>query len=183
MPTAPRPPRQGGRRRPGCDCSSLILASVFMAHRLQGRRAIHGSTTTLLPSGTDGMGEDARRVVPGATLYYEVRGSGPVPGPPLHLGGPTDAGMFADLAGRLADRYTVVSYCPIRPARPLRRRRLDGEPEDLPVSRLTRTMRRRSWPRLPTTGRTGVRKQRRHHRPRNFVARHPGLVRTLVAHG
>lgn len=66
--------------------------------------------------------------VPGATLYVEVRGSGP-----LLLcvtGGPTDAGMFADLGGRLADRYTVVSY----DQRGHSRSRLDGEPEDIPVA-------------------------------------------------
>jgi pimeloyl-ACP methyl ester carboxylesterase len=48
--------------------------------------------------------------VPGATLYYEVRGSGPVL--VLIPGGPTDAGMFAGMARLLADRYTVVSYDP-----------------------------------------------------------------------
>ena len=42
--------------------------------------------------------------VPGATLYVEIRGSGPVL---LCIpGGPTDAGMFNDLAERLGDRYT-----------------------------------------------------------------------------
>ncbi|MEU4332072.1 alpha/beta fold hydrolase [Nonomuraea dietziae] len=48
--------------------------------------------------------------VPGARLYYEVRGSGPV----LLLipGGPTDAGVFAGLAAALADRHTVVAYDP-----------------------------------------------------------------------
>jgi hypothetical protein len=40
--------------------------------------------------------------VPGATLYLEARGSGPVL--LLITGGPTDAGMFTELAGRLADR-------------------------------------------------------------------------------
>lgn len=66
--------------------------------------------------------------VPGATLYYEVRGSGPVL---LCIpGGPTDAGMFSDLAGRLADRYTVVCYDP----RGHSRSTLAGEPEDIPVT-------------------------------------------------
>ena len=48
--------------------------------------------------------------VPGASLYYEVRGSGPVliPIP----GGPTDAGAFTGLANSLSDRYTVVTYDP-----------------------------------------------------------------------
>src|SRR6266516_6099150 len=66
--------------------------------------------------------------VPGATLYVETRGTGPV----LLLipGGPTDAGMFTDLAGRLADRYTAVAYDP----RGHSRSRLDGEPEDIPVA-------------------------------------------------
>jgi pimeloyl-ACP methyl ester carboxylesterase len=66
--------------------------------------------------------------VPGATLYLEVRGSGPVL--LCITGGPTDAGMFADLGGRLADRYTVVSY----DQRGHSRSTLDGEPEDIPVA-------------------------------------------------
>jgi pimeloyl-ACP methyl ester carboxylesterase len=46
--------------------------------------------------------------VPGAALYYEMRGSGPV----LLMipGGPMDAGGFKDIAERLADSYTVVTY-------------------------------------------------------------------------
>jgi pimeloyl-ACP methyl ester carboxylesterase len=66
--------------------------------------------------------------VPGAALYVEVRGSGPVL--LLITGGPTDAGLFTDLAGRLADRYTVVSY----DQRGHSRSTLDGEPEDIPVA-------------------------------------------------
>src|SRR5215218_11098492 len=66
--------------------------------------------------------------VPGATLYYELRGSGPVL---LCIsGGPTDAGMFTDLAERLAVWYTVVSY----DQRGHSRSTLDGEPEDIPVA-------------------------------------------------
>jgi pimeloyl-ACP methyl ester carboxylesterase len=71
---------------------------------------------------------EKRLEVPGATLYLEVRGSGPVL---LCIsGGPTDAGMFTDLAERLADRYTVVSY----DQRGHSRSTLDGEPEDIPVA-------------------------------------------------
>ena len=46
--------------------------------------------------------------VPGASLYYEVRGSGPA----LLLipGGNGDAGPFARLANELASSYTVISY-------------------------------------------------------------------------
>lgn len=72
---------------------------------------------------------EVRKVeVPGATLYVEVRGSGPVL--LLITGGPTDAGMFTDLAERLADRYTVVTY----DQRGHSRSELDGEPEDIPVA-------------------------------------------------
>jgi pimeloyl-ACP methyl ester carboxylesterase len=84
--------------------------------------------------GDDGMSQhtvttDARTLrVPGATLYYEVRGSGSVL--LLISGGPVDAGVFSDLAGRLSDRYRVVSY----DQRGHSRSRLDGEPEDIPVS-------------------------------------------------
>ncbi|GIH14941.1 alpha/beta fold hydrolase [Rugosimonospora africana] len=46
--------------------------------------------------------------VSGARLYYEVRGSGPT----LLLipGSNGDAGFYAALADRLAERYTVISY-------------------------------------------------------------------------
>src|SRR5947207_10402571 len=66
--------------------------------------------------------------VPGPTLYLEVRGAGPVL--LCITGGPTDAGMFTDLAGRLADGYTVVAY----DQRGHSRSTLDAEPEGIPVS-------------------------------------------------
>jgi pimeloyl-ACP methyl ester carboxylesterase len=66
--------------------------------------------------------------VPGATIYYEVTGSGPVL---LCIpGGPTDAGMFAEFQENLSDRYTVVAYDP----RGHSRSTVDGAPEDIPVS-------------------------------------------------
>ncbi|MCK2216675.1 alpha/beta hydrolase [Actinomadura sp. ATCC 31491] len=46
--------------------------------------------------------------VPGAELYYEVRGTGPVL--LTILGGGTDAAMAGPLAAALAARYTVVTY-------------------------------------------------------------------------
>ncbi len=46
--------------------------------------------------------------VPGASLYYEVRGSGPVL--LLVCGGVYDAAGYAGLAEQLVDRYTVVTY-------------------------------------------------------------------------
>jgi len=48
--------------------------------------------------------------VPGATLHYEVQGSGPVL---LTIpGGPADASVFGHLAGELAPYFTVVRYDP-----------------------------------------------------------------------
>jgi pimeloyl-ACP methyl ester carboxylesterase len=65
--------------------------------------------------------------VPGASLHYEVCGSGPV----LLMipGGPTDAGVFTAVTGLLADRYTVVAYDPRGNSRSV----LTGPPEDVPV--------------------------------------------------
>jgi clorobiocin/coumermycin A biosynthesis protein CloN7/CouN7 len=47
--------------------------------------------------------------VPGARLYYERRGSGPLL---LMIGSPMDSTGFAPLASALADDYTVVTYDP-----------------------------------------------------------------------
>src|SRR6266446_1959856 len=48
--------------------------------------------------------------VPGASLYYEVRGSGPVL--LMMPGGPADATTFRQIENDLAKRYTVVTYDP-----------------------------------------------------------------------
>lgn len=48
--------------------------------------------------------------VPGANLYYEVRGSGPVL--LMMPGGPADATTFRKIENDLAERYTVVTYDP-----------------------------------------------------------------------
>jgi pimeloyl-ACP methyl ester carboxylesterase len=58
--------------------------------------------------------------VPGASLYYEVRGSGPVL--LMMPGGPADATAFRTIAGHLAPHYTVVTYDP----RGLSRSKLEG---------------------------------------------------------
>ncbi|MBL1097562.1 alpha/beta fold hydrolase [Streptomyces coffeae] len=67
--------------------------------------------------------------VPGATLHYEVRGSGPV----LLLipGGSADAALFDTVAPVFTDRWTVVSYDP----RGMSRSSLDGPLEDQRVER------------------------------------------------
>ena len=48
--------------------------------------------------------------VPGASLYYEVRGSGPTL--MMMPGGPADAASFRAIADELAPHFTVVTYDP-----------------------------------------------------------------------
>jgi pimeloyl-ACP methyl ester carboxylesterase len=85
--------------------------------------------------------------------------------------------MFTDLAGRLADRYTVVSY----DQRGHSRSTLDGEPKDIPVALhaddaaaiLAAVGNEGAYVYGSSGGGTiGL----------ELVARHPELVRTLVAH-
>jgi pimeloyl-ACP methyl ester carboxylesterase len=113
--------------------------------------------------------------VPGAELYYEVRGSGPV----LLMipGGPMDAGGFAAIADRLADEYTVVTY----DCRGNSRSRMQGSWDDLTVGvfaddahRLLEAVSSGPADVLGSSGGAtyGL----------DLVARYPGQVRTLVAH-
>jgi pimeloyl-ACP methyl ester carboxylesterase len=62
--------------------------------------------------------------VPGASLYYEVRGSGPVL--LLMPGGPADATTFRKMESDLATRFTVVTYDP----RGLSHSKLEGPLDD-----------------------------------------------------
>src|SRR5947208_15535322 len=113
--------------------------------------------------------------VPGAALYVETQGTGPVL--LLRPGGPTDAGMFTDLAGRLADRYTTVAYDP----RGHSRSTLEGDPEDIPVSvhaddaaAVLAAMGDEPAYVYGNSGGATIGLE--------LVARHPELVRTLVSH-
>jgi pimeloyl-ACP methyl ester carboxylesterase len=113
--------------------------------------------------------------VPGATLYYEVQGSGPVL--VMIPGGPADAGIFAGVARYLADRYTVVAYDP----RGNSRSTFDGTPQeqDLDVhgddaARLIQALGGEAAYVLGSSGGAQI--------GLNLAARHPELVRTLVAH-
>jgi pimeloyl-ACP methyl ester carboxylesterase len=112
--------------------------------------------------------------VPGAELYVEIRGSGPVL--LLITGGPTDAGMFEDLAGRLADQYTVVSY----DQRGHSRSTLEGEPGDIlsaHVEDAAAILRAAGNEPAYVYGNSGGGTI-----GLELVTRHPELVRTLVAH-
>ena len=113
--------------------------------------------------------------VPGASLYYEIAGSGPV----LLLipGSPADAYDFVAIAPLLADRYTVVSY----DWRGFSRSRLDGPPQDVPLEvqaddahRLLLATGAEAAQVLGSSagGLVGL----------ALLARHPEQVHTLVAH-
>ncbi|WP_370023837.1 alpha/beta fold hydrolase [Planotetraspora sp. GP83] len=113
--------------------------------------------------------------VPGATLYYEVRGSGPV----LLMipGGPTDASVFAGLSDALADRYTTVAYDPRGNSRSV----LDGPPEDQRLDvhgddahHLLAAVTSEPAYVLGSSGGAQI--------GLDLAARHPERVRTLVAH-
>jgi pimeloyl-ACP methyl ester carboxylesterase len=59
---------------------------------------------------TSAPAKTGRLKVPGASIYYEVRGSGPVL--LMMPGGPADASAFQRIAGYLESAYTVVTYDP-----------------------------------------------------------------------
>jgi pimeloyl-ACP methyl ester carboxylesterase len=112
--------------------------------------------------------------VPGAELYVESRGSGPVL--LLITGGPTDAGMFTDLAGRLADRYSVVSY----DQRGHSRSTLEGEPGDIlsaHVDDAAAILRAAGNEPAYVYGNSGGGTI-----GLELITRHPELVRTLIVH-
>jgi pimeloyl-ACP methyl ester carboxylesterase len=80
--------------------------------------------------------ESATLAVPGAEIYYEIRGSGPL----LLLihGGMGDTRVFDQIAPTLAEHYTVLAY----DRRGNSRSRLTGDPEDLDVAEQADDVRR-----------------------------------------
>jgi pimeloyl-ACP methyl ester carboxylesterase len=113
--------------------------------------------------------------VPGATLYYEVAGTGPVL--VMIPGGPADAGVFAGLAPFLTGRYTVVAYDPRGNSRsvpddPSRDQDLDVHGDD--AAALLAAVAGGPAHVLGSSGGAQI--------GLNLAARHPARVRTLVAH-
>ena len=113
--------------------------------------------------------------VPGASIYYEVQGAGPLL--VMIPGGPTDAGVFAGLAANLADRYTVVAYDPRGNSRSV----FDAEPkeQDLDIhgddaALLIKAIGDKPAYVFGSSGGAQI--------GLNLAARHPGQVRALVAH-
>jgi len=113
--------------------------------------------------------------VPGATLYYETQGSGPVL--LLIAGGGTDAGVFEAVASLLAHDYTVVTYDP----RGNSRSPLDGAPTDQQIEvhsddamRLLETVTTSPAAVLGTSSGAIV--------ALDLIARHPAKVAKVVVH-
>jgi pimeloyl-ACP methyl ester carboxylesterase len=114
--------------------------------------------------------------VPGASLYYEVRGSGPVL--LMMPGGPADAASFHPLAGYLASHYTVVTYDP----RGLSHSRLEGPLEGDKiveifaddVHRLLAAVTKEKANIFASSGGAVIALE--------LAARHPEQIKTLVAH-
>lgn len=73
--------------------------------------------------------QTGRLKVPGATCYWEKRGTGPVL--LLISGGPTDANIYDGLASVLASQFTVITYDPRGNSRSVFD---DGEQEDLDMN-------------------------------------------------
>ena len=96
------------------------------------QRYLEGQAVRLTPAQRGGETMESTKTntlkVPGATLYYEVQGSGPIL--LLICGGVYDARTYAGLAQQLADRYTVVAY----DRRGNSRSSLDGPPEYLSIA-------------------------------------------------
>lgn len=120
------------------------------------------------------MTKSASLDVPGASLYYETWGSGPlllvIPG------GPQDAGVFAGLARNLAGGYTVVSYDPRGNSRTLSA----GEPGELDVAQQAddaAALIRHLGGKAHVFGTSGGAQI-----GLDLAARYPDLVTTLVAH-
>jgi pimeloyl-ACP methyl ester carboxylesterase len=114
--------------------------------------------------------------VPGASIYYEVRGSGPVL--LMMPGGPADAGAFRRIAADLESDYTVVTYDP----RGLSHSTLDAPVNDERIVQifaddahrlLSATSKEPAFV-FASSGGAVIALE--------LAARHPDQVRTLVAH-
>lgn len=149
-----------------------LLASAALA-------ALLGTTPAFAESiaaakGEISMTNSATLRVPGAAIYYETWGKGPL----LLIipGGPQDAGIFHDIARNLSDRYTVVPYDP----RGNSRSAFEGEPTELSLDQqagdaaaLIRHLGGKAYV-FGTSGGAQI--------GLNLAARHPELVQALVAH-
>lgn len=114
--------------------------------------------------------------VPGANLYYEVRGSGPVL--LMMPGGPMDASGFRSIAGELAPHFTVVTYDPRGLSRSKLESPLDEErivevfADD--VHRLLAAVTKEKADVFASSGGASIALE--------LAARHPNQLKTMVSH-
>jgi len=153
---------------------AMALAAFFFA----AQAILAQPTTTSKTTGADAMNyhpKSSMLKVPGASLYYEAQGSGPM----LLIipGGPQDAGVFSHISRLMADRYTVVTYDP----RGNSRSPFDGEAKELEVEQqaddaaaLIKALGGGPAFVFGTSGGAQI--------GLDLAARRPDLVRTLVAH-
>jgi len=113
--------------------------------------------------------------LPGASLYYELKGTGPV----LLMipGGPADAGIFAGLATSLTDRYTVVAYDPRGNSRSVPDDRSADQDVDVHGDDAAALLAAVAGGPSYVLGSSGGAQI-----GLNLAARHPSWVHTLVAH-
>lgn len=112
--------------------------------------------------------------VPGASLYYELRGTGSLL--VIIPGGPQDAGVFAELAAGLADTHRVVAIDPRGNSRSL----FDAAPTELDLGVLADDVAAligELGGRADVFGTSGGAQI-----ALELATRHPGLVGTVVAH-
>jgi pimeloyl-ACP methyl ester carboxylesterase len=152
----------------------MALTALFSA----AQTVVAQPGTTSRTTGADAMNyhmKSSTLKVPGASIYYEVHGSGPL----LLIipGGPQDAGVFSDISRLMADRHTVVAYDP----RGNSRSAFDGEAKDLKVEQqaddaaaLISALGGGPAHVFGTSGGAQI--------GLDLAARHPQLVHTLVAH-
>ena len=117
-----------------------------------------------------------RLEVPGAVIYYEVRGSGPVL--LMMPGGPADASAFRNIAGHLDSDYTVVTYDP----RGLSHSPLEGPFDDDRAVQIFADDAHRLLSATTTDPAFVFASSGGATIALELVARHPEQVRTLVAH-
>lgn len=114
--------------------------------------------------------------VPGASLYYEVRGSGPTL--LMMPGGPADAATFHAIAEHLAPHYTVVMYDP----RGISHSRLDGPLEGERMVEIFADDAHRLLAAVTTEKASVFASSGGAVMALELAARHPEQIATLVAH-
>ena len=194
FPSVPSPPHGTGRASrfeyPGnraAGSAGTVRAGVALAANIRTGEDMSGPALVATGRERSAQGKGSAAVseperytlqAPGAVLCYDVRDNGGAGHPVLLLiGCPMGASGFAALAGQFADR-TVVTYDPRGSERS---QRTDGQPPgsvpDEHAEDLRRLIQALDAGQADVFGSSGGAVN-----GLALVARHPGLIRTLVAH-